>query len=361
MEYHKVIDRLRGFPIRIFISDYRYALVINLICTVVITFVFGVGELLWENFVFSMCIGTLAFCLLDGFRLLFWGANRYPSWRPFTGLLVVSALFSQYFGTMLANRMLGNIPKALADTSAEGPNLHVFTLLVCGGAVLFFFIRGKIAALEALAAQEKAHAALVERQALQAQLQLLQAQVEPHMLFNTLSNLHGLIGFDPPRAQLMLDQLIRYLRATLSSSRAEITTLGHEFELMDAYLGLMAVRMGPRLTYALHLPPTLGDTALPPMLLQPLIENAIGHGLEPKIDGGRIDVSAALEDGNLILRVVDTGLGLDHADAKPGTRMALANIRGRLFSIYGENAAFALIPNDPSGVCARLTLPLKAP
>jgi sensor histidine kinase YesM len=116
----------------------------------------------------------------------------------------------------------------------------------------------------------------------------------------------------------MLDQLIQFLRATLSSSRTESTTLAEEFALLEAYLGLMAVRMGERLRYAFELPAELRSVRVPPMLLQPLVENAIAHGIEPNIEGGTITISAARQDGMLALTVSDTGRGPHAGAGKPG-------------------------------------------
>src|SRR5690606_22863487 len=115
----------------------------------------------------------------------------------------------------------------------------------------------------------------------EAQLRMLRAQLEPHMLFNTLATLHVLIGIDAPRAQSMLDQLVKFLRATLSASRSDQIKLGREFDLIESYLRLMAVRMGERLTFQLELPGSLDQAGIPPMLIQPLVENAVRHGLEP--------------------------------------------------------------------------------
>jgi sensor histidine kinase YesM len=204
------------------------------------------------------------------------------------------------------------------------------------------------------------HAEAVERQALQAQLRLLQAQIEPHMLFNTLANLQGLIAIDPERANTMLDQLIQYLRATLGVSRSESTTLGEEFAAMEAYLGLMGVRMGERLRYRLELPPELRKLKLPPMLLQPLVENAIVHGLEPKIEGGEIAICASARDGLLDISVLDTGLGLGQSTSKGGG-VGVATTRERLRVLYGERASVLLVPGQAQGTLVRLTLPLENP
>jgi sensor histidine kinase YesM len=229
-------------------------------------------------------------------------------------------------------------------------------LLAGGVATWLFWNHARMLWLKAEAEAEKARAAAIEKQAAQAQLRMLQAQVEPHMLFNTLANLQGLIALDPPRAQILLDQLIQYLRATLSSSRAGSTTLGQEFALLKAYLGLMQMRMGERLQVELDLPPDCEPLQLAPMLLQPLVENAIKHGLEPKLEGGHIAVRARREATRLVLTVQDNGLGLDAADTS-GTRVGLANLRERLAALYGETAQFELRAGQP-GAIATLTLPL---
>ncbi|HTN64961.1 MAG TPA: histidine kinase, partial [Burkholderiaceae bacterium] len=276
--------------------------------------------------------------------------------------LALSNTAGWYFGIAAATRILG-IPAGsfrLTETPST-TGFVVFFILTCGAISWFFWNRARLQELAARAAAEKARAAAIEKQAMQAQLQLLQAQIEPHMLFNTLATLQSLIAVDPPRAQHMLEQLIHYLRATLSSSRADKTTLAQEFALMDAYLGLMSVRMGARLSYALELPPDLRDIPVPPMLLQPLVENAIKHGLEPKIDGGRITVRARRDGERLCLSVADTGLGLEAAAANgsSGTQVGVANVRERLQALYGGTASFALVSNTPDGVLARLELPIS--
>jgi sensor histidine kinase YesM len=231
----------------------------------------------------------------------------------------------------------------------------------------YFWNKNKIADLRADTEKEKSRNAAIEKQAMQAQLQLLQAQIEPHMLFNTLANLQGLIAIDTERAQYMLEQLIVYLRASLNSSRIEKTTLKHEFALMKAYLELMAIRMGKRLTYILDLPVELETKEIAPMLLQPLVENAIKHGIEPKLDGGSIYVQATQHDGFLHLHVSDTGLGLPfdynestvHTSDETHHHIGNANVRERLLALYGPTAHLSLEPKQPEGVTARISIPLK--
>jgi sensor histidine kinase YesM len=343
------------------LADVKYALIINLICALIVTFLLSSGHEFFENLVASNCVGCLAFLLLDGGRFLLWRHLRQP--RPwFVLLCTVAVPISQYGGLAIYRWLWGYRSMSVTEmASAKYLSLTLFSLMAAGGATLFFANREKMMRLQAAADADRARAATVERQATQAQLQLLQAQIEPHMLFNTLANLQGLIGFDPERAQLLLDHLIQYLRATLGSSRARSTTLGQEFALMQAYLSLMSIRMGTRLTFSLALPASLEAVAMPPMLLQPLVENAIRHGIEPKIDGGHIAVSAERDGDSLVLTVADTGLGLDHPDQdRHGTHVGLANIRERLAVLYADGATLALTNARPAGAIARMTLPLSS-
>lgn len=346
--------RLRRFSI-----DVAITALFNVAIALVITYVMRIHDSLFNNLVISMCVGTLMVSFIDGGRLLLWGAVKPPR-LPFLMLVAASLPSAQFLGNEVAGLLLG-IPAGSIGATVRAQNPTGFIVLLvlsCAGISWFFWNRGRLELLKAEAEAEKARASAIEKQALQAQLQLLQAQIEPHMLFNTLANLQGLIAVDTQRAQQMLDQLIQYLRSTLSASRSEQTSLAHEFALIDAYLGLMQVRMGKRLSYTLHLPDALHGMMVPPMLLQPLVENAIKHGLEPKLDGGHINVEASSANSLLKLRVVDNGLGLDAADTGgTGMHVGVANIRERLRALYGERAAFSLLPNTPHGTIADITIP----
>jgi len=347
-------------PRRLF-NDFLALSVVSFVCAAIVTWVIRAGSPYWMNVVFSYCIGGMIMVFIQLGRWLFWRERR-PTFWPFMANILAGIVLGYSSGVFLARTVLGMPMEAMrGNFSAEAAGIWVMTFLVGVGATWFFWNRQRVAQLEAQAASERARAEAVEKQALQAQLQLLQTQIEPHMLFNTLANLQGLIALDPPRAQHMLDQLIQYLRATLKASRAGSTTLGGEFTLLEAYLGLMAVRMGSRLQYRLDLPDALRDLPMPPMLLQPLIENAIKHGLEPKVDGGRIDVTARRDGERLSVTVADTGLGMDeHGIARhsePGTGVGLANIRERLAALHGADGNLTLTANTPSGVIATLTLP----
>ncbi len=347
--------RLRRFAI-----DVAITAGFNVAIALVVTYILRIHPVFLDNLVISMCIGTLMVTFIDGGRLLLWDMRK-PPLLPFVLLCAVAMPAAQQLGNLIAGNILGMAPGAIGATVREKnpTGALVMFLLVCVGITWFFWSRGRLELLKAEAEAEKARAAAIEKQAMQAQLQMLQAQIEPHMLFNTLANLQALIAVDPPRAQRMLEQLIQYLRATLSSSRSDSVSLAQEFALLEAYLGLMSVRMGARLSFALDLPAALREVSVPPMLLQPLVENAIKHGLEPKVDGGCIEVHAATEEGRLVLTVADTGLGLDADPAdRSGMQIGVANVRERLQMLYGERASFTLSSNTPAGAIARLTLPL---
>jgi LytS/YehU family sensor histidine kinase len=182
----------------------------------------------------------------------------------------------------------------------------------------------------------------------------MQAQVEPHFLFNTLATVQHLVEIDPPRASRMLGSLITYLRAALPQMREASTTIGREFALARAYLEVLQVRMGSRLAFTLDLPPGLADRPLPPMMLISLVENAIKHGLEPVEAGGRIDLNARTAGNELHIQVSNTGAALDLA-ARGGT--GLSNIRERLQALYGTKARLVIEERQPQGVVARIELP----
>ena len=194
----------------------------------------------------------------------------------------------------------------------------------------------------------------------EAQLKLLQGQIEPHFLFNTLANVQSLIDFDPARAKLMLERFTDYLRASLSQLRNDSTTLAQEFAMLEAYLALMQLRMGGRLRVELSLPAELASIELPPLLAQPLVENALHHGLEPQVAGGTVAVAARCVDGGLWIEVADDGQGLDAPRRRGGNGVALANIRERLATRFGAAASLELLPRDGGGTLARIRLPLTA-
>ena len=230
-----------------------------------------------------------------------------------------------------------------------------FTSLVISVTLsIIFFWRERHARAEAALQTERLRAERVEREATLANLRALQAQIEPHFLFNTLANVASLVDPDPAKAKRMLESFIRFLRASLAATRTESTTLAAEGELIAAYLDVLQVRMGSRLAYRVDIAPELGAFALPPMLLQPVVENAIRHGLEPKVDGGLVELSARGVDGHVRVEISDTGMGF-----APTTRggLGLTNLRDRLRLVYAGGASLSVAEGPGGGTRVVIELP----
>ncbi len=202
--------------------------------------------------------------------------------------------------------------------------------------------------------EQKAQQADLTKQLMEAKLAAMQAQIEPHFLFNTLASVQHLIETDPPAAAKMQNNLIKYLRAAIPQMRESSTTLGREAEQAHAYLDILKMRMGDRLSYEINIPDALQSLAFPPMMVPTLVENAIKHGLEPKLEGGKISVNATVVGDKLRVSVVDTGNGFSN---KPGAGVGLENIRERLKALYGDKAAFVIMPNLPNGTVASIEIP----
>jgi hypothetical protein len=305
--------------------------------------------------VYSLAIGLLIWAVVDVGRHLFPSAAETGWPTGFAGPALVVAAIAIGF---VAGSALGDAISRGLDLYGAGPpgdpraqlRSSLIVSVVAGVVGTFYFYStGKSRYLERQMGEARRHAD-------EARLKLLETQLEPHMLFNTLANLRALIALDPPRAQQMLDHMIAYLRATLDASRATTHPLQAEFDRLRDYLELMAIRMGPRLAYTLELPADLAGARVPALLLQPLVENAIQHGLEPKVEGGRIAVRARREGALLALEVIDTGVGDAHG-ASAGAGFGLHQVRERLATLHGEVAALDF-RSGPEGAQARITLPI---
>jgi len=302
---------------------------------------------------YSLCIGTLTWAVIDLGRHFFPSA-RETGWPAFVPamLLVASGILGGYVvGSAIADALC----RSFGWYGAAGPRgadarvaLLISVLAGLAGTYYFYSVhRGRWL-------QERVGEA--QRHADEARLKLLEAQLEPHLLFNTLANLRALIAVDPPRAQRMLDHVIAFLRSTLDASRSATHPLEREFARLGDYLELMAIRMGPRLAYELDLPPSAAAVPVPTLLLQPLVENAIQHGLEPRVEGGRIRVSARRQPDALVLEVLDTGAG--PGDTVRGSGFGLQQVRERLAAAYGPRARLELQAAKPAGTLATIRLPL---
>jgi signal transduction histidine kinase len=305
------------------------------------------------NLLYSQCIGLGIWAVIDGGRFVL-RRDGWPGVAPMAGLVLAGVPLAYAVGSATASVLLGRPALfALAGFPRATVGLLLMSLMV--GAVGTYYFTSREMLANARLAQEEA-----QRQASEARLRLLESQLEPHMLFNTLANLRALIATDPPRAIHMLDRLNAYLRATLAASRSDAHgsahTLRDEFARLADYLELMAVRMGPRLRVQLDLPEPLAGLPVPALLLQPLVENAIRHGLEPSTRGGEVAVRARRAGDVLLLSVSDDGVGSEQA---AGNGFGLGQVRERLRALHGEAARLDWHSRPGEGTLVQLHLPIR--
>ena len=312
----------------------------------------GWAEWYGRNLVISLTIGVLIQLGYAGLGRLLGGPAAVRRWRPwqrtlfFSGVPLACVAVGWPLGMMLAG-----VPGPRWDISSWGANTIAASFLAALMLTVLFnhFFATKAREYEA------------EKRATEAQLRLLQGQIEPHFLFNTLAGVLSLIDHEPAKAKVMLHAFTDYLRASLGTLRTDEAALADELALVENYLRLMGARMDDRLRWRVDIDEAARRLPLLPLLLQPLVENAIVHGLEPQVDGGSVRVSARIEGGQLLLQVQDDGRGLN-AVARPGPRrgngVALANVRSRLLARYGQRASLELRDAAP-GTLAEIRLPIE--
>jgi hypothetical protein len=309
----------------------------------------------WHPFITTQCVGlSIAYAVN--------AAQPWESAHPLRRL-VFAVAGGTALGMLLLLVIKGYI---ISDPEYHLGDLHghASPKMIVGTAVpalimglcvsLFFLLKIRDALSRAAMLKAEADRNLLSKQAIEAELKLMQAQVEPHFLFNTLASVQFLTETDPPKAGLMLGHLLAYLRAALPQLRSDSTTVGQEAELAGAYLSIMQMRMGPRLSFVFDVPPQLAAHRFPPMLLMSVIENAVKHGLEPQAAGGTIRVQAQRRGDRLVITVDDDGRGLGD---KVGNGVGLTNLRARLAALYGDSARFSLEETLPRGARATIEIP----
>jgi len=281
-------------------------------------------------------------------------AGRIPQHRPlaklawFATALLVGAFAGEWASLWI---QWGTWPGA--GLEAVAPRAMRWLPIGAVGAVILL-LRERTGDLTARLHDAEVTRLRLERQQVEVQLQMLQSQIEPHFLFNTLATVRRLHQTDPPRGRETLSGFIHYLRASLPEMRQNETTLGRELDLIVAYLDVLRVRMGRRLNVVIDVDPRLRPRRVPPLSLATLVENSVKHGISRLPEGGSISIRAWLDGDRLKVRVADTGVGLTAAG---GSGMGLANLRVRLRGLYGDRGAVVLHPNEPKGLAATLEVP----
>ena len=256
------------------------------------------------------------------------------------------------FGLEGAEITLGAVLRELALLGPAWVNASVLGLLISSAWLYLRAETDHVAALQQCAVDS----ARMDEQTAEARLLMLEAQIEPHFLFNTLAHVKRLYDTDPASGARMLRNLKDYLAVALPQMRETSSTLAREVDHTLAYLNIQQVRMGRRLAFAVDLPPGLRNASMPPLMLLTLVENAIKHGLAPLPGGGRIDLRASSEGGRLRVQVADTGQGFAKST---GGGTGLANIRSRLTAVFGHAGTLAMALNSPHGVIATIMLPYE--
>jgi sensor histidine kinase YesM len=311
------------------------------------------------NFIISNCIGfTMGYALQ--FLTRFLSRRKLLTGKPSLGITLLYMLVSigcTLIGYAIAAAILGwsnwrvwlFTPRNIAVISVFCMAISVVVLLVMQAS--HSRLQSESSAATAEAELERSRKDLAT-----AELKTLRAQVEPHFLYNSLAHVTTLIDQDPAKAKLMVERLIALLRSNVEGSRDNVSTLGRELSGVENYLGILKIRMGARLEFSVNADDAARNVIVPPMVLQPLVENAIKHGIEPKIAGGQIEVEAHVVGNAARIEIRDNGLGFGAANtASTGT--GLANLKARLKATCGDKAKLAIGETPGGGVTITLILP----
>jgi sensor histidine kinase YesM len=316
------------------------------------------GAVVWVLLNTYMDLLVTALCLGYTSMLLFTVASNLRQTRlPREAMQMLAIVAGSILGTIIAGFVKGRSFSTMFTERLSGVALSM-GLGIGFGCVVFaaILLRERHARDQARILRAESERHQFEKSMLEAKLAVMQAQVEPHFLFNTLANVQHLVDTDPPAASRMLESLIQYLRAALPQMREATTNLGREVDMARAFLEIHRVRMGTRLEFAIDVPDALKCRPFPPMMLISLVENAIKHGVDPCCECGTITIHAAESAGSLKVSVTDTGEGIL---PKKGGGVGLTNIRERLKALYGASAKLVLEENAPHGVVASIEVPAE--
>ena len=311
------------------------------------------------TFVLVLRTMTIGLALMVIFGLLERWPPRLPRWLARWVLQVVGVAIAVPFviATLYGVIFYGDpVPFWQHETRMNGfGTLSMTAILFAPWIAMSALMRARDEAVRSQGAAFERERGELERKALDARLRLLQAQVEPHFLFNTLANVRELVESGSPQASNVLASLIAYLRAAVPRLQEPVATLGHELQLVRAYLDLMQMRMPDRLQFAIEADEALCGLRCPPMTVLSLVENAVRHGIDPSEEGGRIDVRVRAQCGRIHAQVIDTGVGMRNVSKGLGT--GLSTLRERLQLSFGSDAHMRLLAVEPHGVCAEVFFP----
>jgi sensor histidine kinase YesM len=331
--------------------DLLYTIIVSTLIAAFLTFTGITTKSFIINLIVSQSFG-ISICSMIMFLLWIFKPKKMVS-------LVFIVMMGIAGGTLIGLQIGSFVLQQIFSITLMQPEKSLFRAIILaitfGIIFSYFFISiSRLRTSKEEIQQERIKRLSSEKEALEANLRLLQAQIEPHFLFNTLSNVLSLIGTDPASGKSMLVDLIHYLRTSLSGTFPDPITLDQEMDMIKAYLNIQKIRMGERLHFKIELPDAVSKHPFPPMLLQPLVENALKHGLEPKMEGGEIMIKATEEEDLIRVEVMDTGCGFSSLH---NAGVGIGNVKERIKLLYGEKGRFIIEENKPNGVRAIIEVP----
>ncbi len=349
------------------LRDFFFTLIFNSLIAVFFTAIasmfsasaIDLAKVFRVNLIISNCIGfTMGYALQ--FLTRFLSTRRLLTGKPSLGITLLYMLVSigcTLVGYAIAAAILGwSNWRVWLFTPKNIAVISVFCMVISVVVLLVMQASHSRLQSESSAASAEAELERSRKELATAELKTLRAQVEPHFLYNSLAHVTTLIDQDPAKAKLMVERLIALLRSNVEGSRDNASTLGRELAGVENYLGILKIRMGARLEFNVNADDEARNVIVPPMVLQPLVENAIKHGIEPKVDGGRIDVEAHVVGNAARIEIRDNGLGFGVSQSA-STGTGLANLKARLKATCGERAKLAIGETPGGGVTITLTLP----
>ena len=349
---------MRMPPYQIFSSDnrlweyFRWMLAGAFVCTFMIKSAPLLSLSLFQKFLFEgivwICIGS---CVIAGSKVY----RKLSSSSAYAASIFFTALIGTLIGFPLALLLGGNL-SFLTEPEAITHLRSPFTWNYLSGVAVssVFLFKEAASIIQTEVQKEKVKNLAQEKEVAEINLKFLQAQIEPHFLFNTLSNILSLLEEEPVKGRKMLLDLTQYLRSTLSKIRSEHVTLEQEEEMLLKYLNIHQIRMDERLDFEINIPDSMKHFLIPPMLLQPLVENSLKHGLEPKIKGGKIWIKGSYDQKNIKIEVIDNGIGLQ---TETSNGLGIENVKKRLKACFGGQGKIILQENYPSGLKISMEFP----
>jgi sensor histidine kinase YesM len=364
LDFLPVVQRWRRTPLRSIALTIAFSMTIGCVLLMVQAMFsrnFSLAGYLWPTIVIANTVGFVTHGGLIGLNWLLRGWPHRQAGTVRSVYYVATVALLSVLGIGLGNAILQwRNPVYYLDNLSELAAIIPFALAMSLLMLSLTTIGQRRAQAEVQMLRQREEIAATAQLLAEARLRALQAQVEPHFLYNTLANVLGLIDTQPAQARHMLERFIDFLRASLQASRADSATVSAELDLTAAYLDVLTVRMGKRLHYRIEADDAVRAMVIAPMLIQPLVENAVMHGLEPKVEGGTIVVRARCQDHALLVDIVDDGVGIGNAPPRAGGGVGMANVKARAASMHGSTAQLQLLDNPGGGAIVRLLLPVSS-